>query len=167
MSQPTCHIAFAHHPRPSFHNDRTLFLPKIPVFGWSTTTVQSTNGWSVCWVHPGSIQPASTPWHSPRAATMSHRPPRTWPTVRPSFVGPTMPRRCAVPMASSVARVKTSFSRPCSFSGRKKVRFSSPPVQGTSFGNAAPPFRNMRSLPQGARMASFQNGNGPFGYSRR
>ena len=175
MSQPACHVGFALHPHRSFPTDRTLFLAEGPVFGgsgWCSTTVQTTNSWSACWVQAGSLQPASTPQRPSRASTTSRRQLHTWPASRPSFARSTMPRNeptqwCAVPMVSSGARVNSSFSSPCA--PRRKVRFGSP-VQGggdwrTSSRNA-PLFCNMHSVPQGARMISFQNGNGQFGHSR-
>jgi hypothetical protein len=169
MSQPTCHFSFLLH-SPTFHTDRTFFLPKIPVFRCSlwctTTTVQTTNGRSECWEDSGCLPPASTPWRSSGASTTSHRPLHTW------SIGPTMPRNqttqwCAVPTMSSGARENTSFSCPCA--SRRQVRFGSPVRGGggwrTSSGNT-PLFCRMHSVPQGVRAVSFHNGNGPFGYLR-
>jgi hypothetical protein len=162
MSQPTFHVGFPLHP-PSFHTDRTFFLPQIPVFGgsgWCNTTVQTTNGWSACWVNTGSLPPASIPWRSSRASTTSHRPLHTWPTA------PTMHRNQptqwrTVPMMSSGVHANTSFS--CPSASRKRVRFGSPVRGGgtwqTSSGNV-PLFCSTRSAPQGVRVVSFQNGNG-------
>ncbi|KAN0135099.1 hypothetical protein V8E53_006990 [Lactarius tabidus] len=164
MSQPTFHIGIPLHP-PSFHTDRTFFVTPTPVLGgsgWCTTTVQTTNGWSACWVNSGSLPPASTQWRPSGASTTSHRPLHTWPT------GPTTPRNQptqwhTVPVMSSGARGNTSFSCPCT--SRKHVRFGSPVRGGgwqTSSGNA-PLFCNMHSVPQSVRMVSFQNN----GHSRR
>ncbi|KAF8259804.1 hypothetical protein EI94DRAFT_966454 [Lactarius quietus] len=182
MFQPTRHIGFPHHPHPSFHTDRTIFHSEGPILGgtgWCSTTidtkVQTTNGWSPCWVDPKSLPPASAPWHSARTSPTSHRPLHigTWPTAQPSFSGPTMPRNrtiqwCAAPTTPSSARANTSFS--CPSTSRKQVRFASPPrTRGafrTSFGD--PPLLScMHSTPQAVRMIPSHNSKSPFRRSRR
>ena len=166
MSQPTCHVGFPLHP-PSCHTHRTFFPPQVSVSrgpGWCSTTVQTTNSWSSCWVNSASPLPASTPWHSSRVPTTSHRPLHTWPTMPQNQ--PTQWR--AVPTIPSGARTNTSFS--CPRASRKQVRFSSPVSRGghwrTSSENT-PHFHSMRSAPKGVKVVSFQNENGPFSHSWR
>ena len=166
MSQPTCHVSFPLQP-PSFQTHRTFFLPQVSVSrgpGWCSTTVETTNSWSSCWVNSASPPPASTPWRSSRVPTIPHRPLHTWPTMPQNQ--PTQWR--AVPTMSGNTRTNTSFS--CPRASRKQVRFSSPVLGGgarrTSSENT-PHFHNMHSAPQGVRVVSFQHGNGPFGHSRR
>ncbi|KAI9434561.1 hypothetical protein BJY52DRAFT_1231157 [Lactarius psammicola] len=172
MSQSTCPIGFTIYTCPSFPTDWSLFLSESPVFegsGWCSTAIETTSRQGTFWVHSTTL----TLWHSSRASTTSLRLIRTWPTVQPTVPGQTLPQsqtaqRCAALTTSNGAWTNASFSHPCA--PRREVLLGTPAQGGgawlTSFGGATMTC-STRSAPQRVTVISLQNGNGPFGHSRR
>ncbi|KAH9029753.1 hypothetical protein EDB83DRAFT_1855585 [Lactarius deliciosus] len=149
MSQSTRHIEFSSYTHPLFPTNQTLFLHGSPVFedsGWCSTATEIANGRGTFWVRSTSVQQTSTPWRSSRVSTTSFRSMHTWPTLQPSWPGPTSSR-------SGTAH-------------RREVILGSPAWEGgtrpVSFGDATP-ICSTRGAPQGVTVISLQNGNGPFG----